>query len=134
MGHRRMKTRWATMAATGLALAASAGLAGAGSASAVAPASHITYGATWTVVEKHSGCEHIIFASNGTFTAPSSGGDAGTWSGGRSTINMTWTSGLDTGLIFSGTYISTKDIYKGTMRGTVELGARLVSGVPKTGC
>ncbi len=126
--------RRTTSAAALVALATSLGLAGAGTASAAAPASHIKDGVTWTVVEKRSGCEHVVFASNGTFVAPSSGGDAGIWNGGGSTITMTWTSGLDTGLTFRGAYISAKGLYKGTMSGTVDVDAKLVSGVPTKGC
>src|ERR1700685_1142560 len=87
----RMVGRRAGMVAKGMAMATSLGLAGAGSTSAAAPALKIKAGAVWTLKGNEGGpCEQEVFASNGTFAAATQhgGGDAGTWSGGKSSIEM----------------------------------------------
>jgi hypothetical protein len=112
----------------GLALTASFGLAGAGTASAAAPALHVHNGASWTIEVKGAGCEAEVFHSNGTFASPD--GDAGTWSGGGSTINMVWTAGAISGLKFSGHFVSTTHPveYKGSLSGLRTGRANLVKG------
>ncbi len=102
--------RRAAVIAAGLALAGSLGLAGAGAASAAAPALKIHNGATWTVEVNDGGCEQGVFASNGTFSTPYDPlfrGDAGKWSGGGGTIKMKWTAGSDRGLTFQGSFTKT---------------------------
>jgi hypothetical protein len=113
---------------TGLALTAGFGLAEAGTASAATPALHIHNGATWTLEIKGAGCEAEVFQSNGTFVSRL-GGDAGTWSGGGSTLNMDWTSGVVSGLTFSGHFVSTTTPveYKGTLGGLRTGHAKLVN-------
>lgn len=79
--------------------------------------------------EVHGGCEQLVFASNGTFAAmnPTLNGDTGTWSGGKSTITVDWTGGLDAGLVFSGTFVPEKGYYIGTISpGMGTLKCRLV--------
>jgi hypothetical protein len=49
--------RRAAVVAAGLAMATSLGLAGAGTASAAAPALKIKPGATWTIEINRGGCE-----------------------------------------------------------------------------
>ena len=100
-----MLRRGAVIAA-GLALAASFGLAGVGTASAAAPALKIQNGATWTIELNGGECQLDHFSSQGTFASPDPEfqGDAGTWSGGGPTITMKWTAGDDTGLKFKGTF------------------------------
>lgn len=122
-----MKARWA-MAASGLAMVTSFGLAGAGLASAAAPALKIKPGATWTLEIKGAGCEQEVFQSNGTFA--SKDGDAGTWHDGGSTISMAWTVGVISGLTFSGHFVSTTTPveYKGTLGGIRTGHAKLVKG------
>ena len=94
----------------GLAMATSFGLAGAGTASAAAPTLKVKPGSQWTLedhgIEGTGGCEVDTMASNGTFTSDLFG-DSGTWSGGGSTITVTWTAGSDNGTIFTGTFTKT---------------------------
>jgi hypothetical protein len=93
---------------TGLAMAtATFGSVGAGAASAARPGLHIKPGAIWTYELRHGGCEWDLFQSNGTFSSTSYGGDAGTWSGGKSTMNMSWTAGGDAGRSFNAAFVST---------------------------
>ena len=114
-----MNVRRMGVMAAGLVTATSLVLAGAGAASAATPALKIKAGAVWTVKENGGGCEQDVFASNGSFSSADAhgAGDAGTWSGGKSTIKMTWTTGGDAGLIFSGTFVSSRGYYKGTIVG-----------------
>ncbi len=95
-------------------------------ASAAAPALRIKEGAIWTLKENApGGCEQVVFASNGTFSAAN--GDAGQWIGGKSTITMRWLQGADPGVGFGGNFISSKSIYKGNVTTAVgSLGAKLV--------
>jgi hypothetical protein len=119
--------------AAGLAMTTSLGLAQGGAASAALPALHIHNGATWTLEIKGAGCEAEVFQSNGTFA--STDGDAGTWSGGGSTIGMVWTVGVVSGLTFSGHFVSatTPVKYKGTLGGIRSGHASLVKGAV-SGC
>jgi hypothetical protein len=129
MKMRRMKARRTALAAAGIAMAASVGLVGAGAASGAGPNVKIKQGAIWTEKEVHGGCEQLVFASNGTFAAvnPTLNGDTGTWSGGKSTITVDWTGGLDAGLVFSGTFVPAKGYYEGTISaGMGTLKCRLV--------
>ena len=124
--------KWAAAAkraatvATGVAIAASVGLGGAEDGSAAAPALKIKAGAIWTLKEHApGGCEQVVFASNGTFSAAN--GDAGQWVGGKSTITMLWTTGVDAGVSCGGSYISSQNIYKGTVTaGGISIGGKLV--------
>jgi hypothetical protein len=100
----------AAMVATGIAMATRIGLAGAGTASAAAPALKIKPFSTWTIEFKHGKvgtCEQVSFNTFvNTFVADDAG-DAGTWSGGGSAISMAWTAGPDIGATFTGHFVST---------------------------
>lgn len=114
---RRAAVRRVAVIAGGLAMATSFGLAGAGAASATAPALKVKPGSEWTLedhgIEHTGGCEVDTMASNGTFTSDLFG-DSGTWSGGGSTITMTWTTGEDNGATFNGTFTKVPvDEYRG---------------------
>ena len=127
-----MTLRRGAVIAAGLAMATSFGLAGAGMASAAAPALKIKSGATWTLEVKNAGCEQDHFnTTTHRFTADL-GGDKGTWSGGGSTISMTWTGGVSSGVTFSGHYVSTTRPveYKGsaTVEDTSGETAKVVKG------
>ena len=100
-----MTLRRAAAIAAGLAMATSFGLAGAGMASAAAPALKIKPGATWTFESSARGCEHDVFHSSGVFVADNGG--SGTWTGGGSTISMDWEAGNNIGMTFSGHFVST---------------------------
>ncbi len=107
---RRGTTLGAAVVALGFAMAASLGLAGAGTASATAPALKIKPFATWTVEFKHGKlgtCEQVSFNTFVNTFVSDHDGDAGTWSGGGSTINMAWTAGPDTGVTFTAHFVST---------------------------
>ncbi len=113
-----MMLRRAAVTVAGLAMATSFGLAGAGAASAAAPALKVKPGSHWTLeyhgVEGTGGCEVDTMASNGTFTSDLFG-DSGTWSGGGATITVTWTAGQDNTLVFTGTFTKTpRREYKGS--------------------
>ena len=116
---RGMKMRRAVMVATGIAMATSFGLTGAAMASAAAPALKIHNGAIWTLEGNQGvGCEQEVFASNGTFSAATKhgAGDAGTWTGGQSTISMSWTAGPNAGdRTYAGEFRSARGYYKGTL-------------------
>lgn len=118
MNKGRMVTRRSVMVATGIAMATSLGLAGAGATSAAAPALKIKAGAVWTLEGNEGGpCEQEVFASNGTFSAATKHGadDAGTWSGGKSSIEMIWTAGANAGdWTYNGTFRSARQYFKGT--------------------
>ncbi len=130
--------RRAAMAATSIAVATSVGLAGAGVASAAAPAIKIKPGAIWTLEEKEfSACEQDVFSPDGTFAATDDHfpGDAGTWTGGKSTISMTFTAGFDKGVSFIGSFDSAKGFYTGFIVTDREDKAKLVEGArPVTPC
>ncbi len=130
--------RRAAVIAAGLAMATSFGLAAVGAASAAAPALHIKPGAIWTIKEKANGggCEQEKFAANGIFHAATShgGNDAGTWSGGRSTIHMSWTAGGDAGIAFKGNFVSSTGIYKGLISANGSTVATNLIHKPVPGC
>lgn len=116
--------------ATGLALTASLGLTGVGAASAASPALHIKPGSQWTLEINRGGCEGETFHSNFTFTGQF-GGDKGTWSGGGSTLHMTWTAGGHAGWIFTDSTFTTTAVkeYKGVLTGGGNSsGAEVVKG------
>ena len=127
-----MMLRRTAVIVAGLAMATSFGLAGAGAASAAAPALKVKPGSHWTLedhgIEGTGGCEVDTMASNGTFTSDLFG-DSGTWSGGGSTITVTWTAGSDNGVVFTGTFVRTPTTkeYKGSFN-TGDLGL-LIKGV-----
>jgi hypothetical protein len=121
---------------SGLAMATSfglagAGLAGSGTASASAPPLKVKPHSQWTLedhgVEHTGSCEVDTMRSNGTFTSDRFG-DSGSWSGGGATITITWTAGQDHGVVFAGTFTSTPvKEYRGSFN-TGDLGV-LVKGV-----
>jgi hypothetical protein len=96
----------AVAAAAGLAMATSFGLAGASVGSAATPALKITQGSKWSAIANGGCFEIVTFALNHTFTG-SRGRDKGKWSGGGTTLTMTWTAGKAIGLTFSGTWTTT---------------------------
>jgi hypothetical protein len=127
MKEEAMFRRVAVLAA-GLAMTTSVGLVGAGAASASTQVQRLTPGSEWTLEDTGFVCEVDTFSAGHTFTSDRYG-DSGTWSGGRKTIKMTWTSGSDTGLTFSGTFTKTpfKD-YFGPLGGTRSGTGRLAKG------
>jgi hypothetical protein len=83
-------------------------IGGAGVASAAAPTLKIKPFATWTLELKAGGCELDSFNTFvNTFVPDESPPASGNWSGGGSTIKMVWTAGDNTGLSFSGHFVST---------------------------
>jgi hypothetical protein len=109
--------RKAVVMAAGLGMAAGFGLVGMGAASAVEPAAgHIHNGSTWTIEVNGGSCVLEVFSSNGTFSSPY-GGDAGTWSQTAGTMNMKWTTGIDTGSKFKGTYKASPPEFVGKFGG-----------------
>jgi hypothetical protein len=101
-----MILRRAAVIATGFAVATSFGLVGAGMAWATAPALKIKPNAIWTIEPKGGGCEQDQFdAANHTFVSDHFS-DSGSWSGGGSTLSMTFTAGEDKGTTFSGNFVS----------------------------
>jgi hypothetical protein len=133
---RRYVSMWRRMAVIGggLAMAVSFGLAGVGVASAAAPTLKVKPGSKWTLedhgIEHTGGCEVDTMSPNGTFTSDLFG-DSGTWSGGGSTITVTWTTAQDRGVIFSGTFTTTPvKEYKGSFN-TGDLGV-FVKGMVHT--
>lgn len=113
-----MILRWVPMVAASLAMTASVGLTSVGTASAVSPELHIHNGATWTLEINRGSCEGETFDSNFTFTGQF-GGDAGTWSGGGSTLQMKWTAGGHKGWkLVDATFRTTPATeYKGVLTG-----------------
>jgi hypothetical protein len=132
-----MKTRRAAMVVTGLAMAASLGLAGAGLASASAPALKIKPHSTWTLElgGGSTGCEVETFNTITHHWTSDAASDKGTWSGGGSTISMVWKKGANAGLTFSGTFAtSPAKEYTGSFGGSVVgLTGQLVKGAV-SGC
>ena len=109
-----MVRRVAVLAA-GLAMTAGVGLAGVGAASAAAtPKLHLT-ATPWTFKVDHSTfCEVLNFnLQNLMFSSPN--GDHGNWAGGGSTLALAWTGGPDSGLLFSGSFVSSSMSYKGSL-------------------
>ena len=113
--------RRAAVMVAGLVMATSFGVAGAGVASAVSPANNIKAHSIWTVEVKNDGCELVQFTLAGHTFVSDLGGDAGTFTGGGSTatFTMSWTTGSDTGLTFSGHFVSSPKEFKGTFGGIV---------------
>jgi hypothetical protein len=112
-------------------MAASMGLGGIAVASAATPALHVKPGETWTVeLPPGDGClEHIAFHHHGKFISDKYG-DAGTWSGGGSTISMDWTAGFYQNESFDGTWTKTPTKgYSGTFVGPeITFNGTLVKG------
>ena len=121
--------RWIAVLAAGLAMTTSIGLAGAGTASAVSPATgHIGNHTIWTMKPVGGPCEWDKFnTTKDTFVSTSESGDAGTFSQTNTTIDMTWTAGPKTGWTFRGTWNG--KVYTGVIGGTAGgVPGRLVSG------
>jgi hypothetical protein len=122
--------RRAAVLVAGLAMTASLGLAGAGAASATAPATdNVGNHTTWTMKPVGGGaCEWDKFnTTKDTFVSTSEPGDAGTFSQTNTTIDMTWTAGPHTGWTFQGTWNG--KVYSGLIGGTAGgVRGRLVSG------
>jgi hypothetical protein len=120
-------------------MATSAGLLGGGAVSASTSVLHITDGSTWTFMVDGGGCQLDVFSATGHFVSPNVlyGGDAGTWSGGGSTLKMVWKKGNDAGETFKGTFTKTPvKEYVGTLGGTVPPGfttGKVIKGAV-TGC
>ncbi len=103
-------------------------LAGAGMASAAAPALKIKNGAIWTLEVKNGPCEHDLFNTPNTHTFVADNGLSGTWSGGGSNISMVWNGSTQ---MFKGHYVSTTTPveYKGSVNtGSNVFKAKLVKG------
>ena len=132
--------RRAAVIAAGLAMATSFGFAGAGMASAAAPALKIKPGAIWSM-EYNVGSNPCL-QNHFEVTSKTSGGfndedfDQGTWSGGGSTIKMKWTAGTFEGWTFKGTYTTTpvKEYVGSFGGGGAGVTGQLVKGVPPGGC
>ncbi len=127
-----MKRRRVAVLAAGLAMTASVGLTGAGAASAASPALHIIGGSKWTVAVNGGNCQVDTMKASHMFVNHEDTGDRGTWSGGGRTLSMTWTSGDDEGLTFSGTWVSASHEYSGSFGGILVRPGHVVQGV--TGC
>jgi hypothetical protein len=117
MRKRTEKARRAAMVASTIAIATSFGLTGAGMASAAAPLTIKPF-SIWTLEVRGAACENVQFDRGHVFVSDLYG-DAGSWSGGNSTIALTWTSGVDVGVTFRGRLVSaTKPVeYKGPFGG-----------------
>jgi hypothetical protein len=102
----------------GLAMTASVGLIGVGSASAASPTS-INNGSHWTLEVNGGTCEIFKFSTtNHTFSTTEFGGDNGKWSvPAPNKVKMKWTGGNDAGLTFKGTYHSSVKEYSGSFGG-----------------
>jgi hypothetical protein len=122
-----MLRRMAVLAG-GLALMASVGLTGAGTASAASPALKVKPGTIWTIEFNHGGpCEIDTFNADQTFTS-NRFNDTGTWNLDRKTITMVWTGGFDTGLNFNGTLDKPLFEYSGKFTGLGKDTGQLVRG------
>jgi hypothetical protein len=129
--------RQAALVVAGVGTVVGIGLAGAGLASAAAPALKIKPGATtWTIeVGGASPCEVDTFNTTTHHFTSDLFSDKGTWSGGGSTISMVWTKGTDMGGTFNGTFTKTPPKgYAGPFGGTLagESGTLVKGAVP--GC
>jgi hypothetical protein len=122
-----MMLRRAAVIAAGLAMTASAALAGAGTASAAAPAG-IKDGSMWTIEINHGGCGIATFHA-GIHIFTSDNGDFGNWSvPAPNKVKMTWTGG-PIGLVFKGTYTTTPNKeYLGKFN-NIGGGGQLVKGI-----
>ena len=121
---RRGMVRQSAMVASGLALATSLGLTGAGVASAAVPALKIKPGAIWTLEMRHGACEHDTFDPTFHQFTSDRYGDGGVWSGGGSMISMIWTVGASSGVTFSGDFVSTTTPFK--YKGSVNDGGAII--------
>jgi hypothetical protein len=112
-----------------LTMATIFGLAGAGPASAAAPA-QIKPNSIWTLeIPAVPGCEHDQFSTASHTFVSDNFADSGTWSSGAGTVSMAWTTGADNGLTFSGHFLSTTTPVE--YKGSVSSGnakAKLVKG------
>ncbi len=116
----------------------SLGPAGVGAASAAMPTAKVTSGATWTLDVTGGFCLYETFnTTTHRFSSAATGTkDKGTWSGGRSTIVMTWTRGPNDGLAFKGTWTTTPTkVYEGpvTLNSARYGDGLLVKGVASCG-
>jgi hypothetical protein len=102
-----MTLRRAGVIAAALTMATSFGLAGAGTTSAATPAHKIKPNATWTVEAGGAGCEQAVFNTTTHHFTSDRFDDKGTWSGGRSTLGMTWKAGTHSGVTYRGDFVST---------------------------
>jgi hypothetical protein len=102
------------LATASLALVMSLGSAGAAAASSTADhgADHVKAGSTWTVEASGLLCETQTFSRHHLWTGDSGG--SGSYTGGRSNITETWTSGTYDGSHFMGTYQKKSHQYEGT--------------------
>jgi hypothetical protein len=127
--------RQAVVTVAGLAVGASVGFVGAGVSSAASPDLHVKPNSIWTfIVKAVPGCEEDqLDVATHTFTADGFA-DSGIWSGGGTSIAMTWTTGANDGLIFSGHFARTATAveYRGSVN-DANLKAKLVKG-PVAGC
>jgi ribonuclease E len=143
-----MILRRAALMAAGLAMAGSAGLVGASTASAATNTGLVGASAasaatnagllgTYTLEVTGGGCE-VISASNGSFTADAFGDSGITAGGGNAKVGgasvaLYWTAGGDTGLLFSGAKVSSTT-WKGNFGGFgAGLKGKLVKGAV-SGC
>lgn len=109
--------RRAVVAATGLAMATSFGLAGAGAVSAAVPTLKIANGAIWTIEVFGGGCQQEKFNTTSHHFKGVNPIYGGTWSGGGKAITMAWAGVNDQGLTFSGTFGSSPKRYTGSFGG-----------------
>jgi hypothetical protein len=117
---RRGMVQNAAVVAGGIAMTAGLGLAGAGTASAAAPALKIHNGDLWTVhVNGKSTCEVDTFNTITHRFTSDLFNHKGTWSGGASTIFMTWKKGVHAGGTFSGTFSKPPKAYISNFGGTL---------------
>jgi hypothetical protein len=83
----------------------------------IGPLHHIKPNGVWTLTIVGAGCEVQTFAPGYTWTADDFG-DAGTYSGGNTTISEDFTAGEDAGGTFTAAYSKSDKDYSGT--GTFE--------------
>lgn len=97
---------------TGLAVLMSTGLSGVASGATVPK--FVNPGSVWTIQVNGGGCEVMSFlaGATNTFTADSFG-DSGTYTGGGDVITVTWTAGVDAGVVFTGKYSFASGTYTG---------------------
>ncbi len=122
--------RRAAVVVAGLVMATSFGVAGAGVASAVSPDNNIKAHSIWTVEVNGGGCELSQFTLAGKTFVSDLGSDAGTFTGGGTgkTFTMTWTTGGDAGLTFSGHFVSSPKEFKGNFGGLFTAKGQVVLG------
>ena len=124
--------RRAALVASGIAMATSLGLTGAGAASASAPASEIHIGATWTFEPNGHGCEEDVFHAGHTFTTDEAHVRSTLWSTSGPKIELFWKIGKTTEVEFDGHQVSSANPaeYRGKVIGlsTKPVTAFLVEG------